>query len=517
MNSMNSYNKRNKYLFKNIFSFNYLKKGLTVVFCFLNFFAYLQKTDSIYHQKYYYNSGKLSSEGNIENRLPVGVWKNYYESGTIKSEGEKTAGKSEGKWIFYTEKGQIEKEIEYAQNLKNGRYQQFDSTGLLILESHYKNDTLVGISKVYKNGRLISESNYEEGLKSGVEKIYDEKDGRLIETINYSNDEKISNLVLNQLDSKKQKKGLWRTYYSDGKIKNECFYENNHQIGNCKEWTEKGILIQDAKQIDFKEIITIKQTLHSNGKIAYFQAYFGEYKNGVGSTYDSLGNLLGSEIYQMDTLKAKGFILSSGIYDSTWTYFYPNSQKSASGKYKDGIKVGEWIYYNETGKPIQKGKYRKGVIDGTWFWYYDNGQVKREESYIGGRREGLSVEFDSLGNKIAEGNYFNDIQDGNWFYEKNNLTEVGFFKMGAKEGEWKHYYKEKTLCFKGTFKNNLPVGKHYFYFNNGQIMKSGKYKKGLKTGEWRTFNKEGVFIHTYYYDRGKLVSIDGDKSIRYEE
>lgn len=517
MNSMNSYNKRNKYLFKNIFSFNYLKKGLTVVFCFLNFFAYLQKTDSIYHQKYYYNSGKLSSEGNIKNRLPVGVWKNYYESGTTKSEGEKIEGKSEGKWIFYSPKGEIEKEIEYAQNLKNGRYQQFDSTGQLILENQYRNDTLVGLSKVFKNGRIIIESNYEEGLKSGVEKIYDEKDGRLIETINYNNNEKISNLVVNQLDSKKQKKGLWRTFYPDGKLKNECFYENGKTVGNCKEWNEKGILIQNNSQVDFENEIDIKQTFFSNGKLSHFQSYQGSYKNGVGSFYDSLGNLFGSEIYKFDTLVASGFILSSGIFDSTWTFFHPNTQKSAYGKYKNGIKIGEWVYFNELGKTIQKGKYRKGIIDGEWIWYHNNGQIRRKESYLGGKREGLSVEFDSLGNKIAEGNYINDIQDGNWFYEKNNLTEYGLFKMGSKEGEWKHFYKEKTLCFKGTFKNNIPVGKHYYYFNNGQIMKSGKYKKGLKTGDWRTFNKEGVFIHSYCYNKGKLVSIDGDKSIRYEE
>lgn len=514
---MNSYNKRNKYLFKNIFSFIYLKKGLTVAFCFLNFFAYLQKTDTIYHQKYYYNSGNLSSEGSIENRFPVGIWKNYYESGTIKSEGEKRAGKSEGKWIFYSQKGQIEKEIEYAQNFKNGRYQQFDTTGQLILENWYRNDTLIGISKVFKNGKLIIESNFENGLKSGIEKIFDENDGRLIETINYTNNEKESNLIINQLDSKKQKKGLWRTFYPDGKLKSECFYENNQIIGNCKEWTEKGNLIMDIKKFDFKDIIEIKQTYHLNGKVARFQAYLGAFKNGVSSSFDSLGNLMGSALYKLDTLLATGFVLANGIYDSTWIYYYPNGQKSASGKYKNGIKVGEWIYFNELGNPIQKGKYRKGIIDGEWIWLFDNGQIKRKENYLGGRREGLSIEYDSLGNKITEGNYINDIQDGDWFYEKNNLTEVGFFKMGSKEGEWKHFYKEKTICFKGTFKNNIPVGRHFYYFNNGQIMKYGKYKKGLKTGDWKTYNKEGIFIHTYYYERGKIVSIDGDKSLRYED
>jgi antitoxin component YwqK of YwqJK toxin-antitoxin module len=514
---MNSYNKKNKYLLIKIFYFIYNKKGLTAIFCFLNFFAYLQKTDSVYHQKYYYNSGNISSEGSIENSLPTGLWKNYYDSGALKSEGEKRAGKSEGKWIFYSQKGQIEKEIEYAKNFKNGRYQQFDTTGKLILENWYKNDTLIGVSSVFKNGKLIIETNYEKGLKSGVEKIYDENDQRLIETINYTNNEKESNLVINQFDLQKQKKGLWRTFYTDGKLKSECFYQNNQIIGNCKEWTEKGNLIIDSKNIEQKNTVEIKQTFHSNGKVACFQAYLGDYKNGVSSTYDSLGNLLGSALYKLDTLVAKGFILSNGIYDSAWTYFYPNSQKYATGKYKNGIKVGEWTYFNESENPIQKGKYRKGIIDGEWIWYFNNGQIRSKENYIGGKREGLSVEYDSLGTKITEGNYVNDIQDGNWFYKKNNLTEVGHYQMGSKEGEWKHFYKENTICFKGTFKSNIPVGRHFYYFNNGQIMKYGKYKKGLKTGDWQTYTKDGIFIHTYYYEKGKLVSVDGDKSIKYED
>ena len=514
---MNNYNKSNKYLFKKIFSFINLKKGLTVLFCFLNFIAYLQKTDSIYPQKYYYNSGQISSEGNIENRLPTGLWKNYYESGILKSEGEKKGGKSEGKWIFYTSQGKIEKEIEYAGNLKNGRFQQFDSTGKIIQENWYKNDTLIQISKSFQNGKLIIETTYENGLKTGVEKIFDEQDGRLLETINYSNNEQISNLVVNQFDAKKQKKGLWRNYYPDGKLKNECFYENDKVIGNCKEWNEKGLLIHNSSTVDITNTIDIRQTLFSNGKISKFQAYEGKFKNGVGSEYDSLGNLIRSEIYKLDTLLAQGFILSSGIYDSNWVFYHSNLQIASTGKYKNGIKTGEWIYFNEQGKVIQKGKYRKGNIDGEWFWYFDNGQLKRRENYISGSREGISIEYDSLGNKIAEGIFVNDLPNGQWYYEKNSLTEVGLFDMGLKEGEWKHFYKEKTLCFKGSFKSNIPIGKHYFYFNNGQIMKYGKYKKGSKNGEWRTFNKEGVFIHTNYYVKGVLVSVDGDKSIHYEK
>ena len=511
---MNNLNKENKYLFKNIFSFKYLKRGLLTAFCFLNSVAYLQETDTLFPQKYYYNSGKISSEGSIENGLPSGMWRNYYESGTLKSEGEKIAGKSNGTWIFYSPEGIKEKQISYRENFKNGSYQQFDSLGNLVIENTYRNDTLQGISRTYSKGKLKSESKFSGGKKNGEEKVFDETDGRLIETVYYDNDEVESKMSLNQLNPKKQKTGLWRTFYPDGKLKTECFYANDSIVNNCKEWTEKGILMQDRGSSEFREVVEITQTFHKNGKLAAFESHLGKVKHGVSSQFDSSGVLLSSQLYQMDTLLAKGFILSSGIYDSNWVYYYPDLKKSAEGKYKNGLKTGIWTYYNSQGKVIQKGPFRKGVIDGEWIWYFSNGQLRRQESYISGKREGLSIEYDSLGNKLMEGNYINDLQDGAWFYHKNEFVEKGTFSMGQKEGVWKYYCMDENLCFKGTFKNDVPVGRHFTYYSSGKVKSFGKYKKGQQSGEWKEYNEKGGIIHVYYYKSGKLVAIDGDRFLK---
>lgn len=82
---------------------------------------------------------------------------------------------------------------------------------------------------------------------------------------------------------------------------------------------------------------------------------------------------------------------------------------------------------------------------------------------------------------------------------------------------WRHYYKEDILIFKGTFKDGIPLKKHYYFHGNGKIKLFGKYKKGLKHQEWREFDEKGVLLHSYYYERGKLISIDGDVNIRPEQ
>ncbi|OQX76620.1 MAG: hypothetical protein B6D61_08520, partial [Bacteroidetes bacterium 4484_249] len=37
--------------------------------------------------KFYYENGQISSEGNMRDGKPDGYWKTYYENGLLKSEG----------------------------------------------------------------------------------------------------------------------------------------------------------------------------------------------------------------------------------------------------------------------------------------------------------------------------------------------------------------------------------------------------------------------------------------------
>ena len=57
-------------------------------------------------KKFYYDNGKLASEGTFKNGKPDGNWKSYYQNGQLKSEGNRVDGILDGQWIFYSESGQ---------------------------------------------------------------------------------------------------------------------------------------------------------------------------------------------------------------------------------------------------------------------------------------------------------------------------------------------------------------------------------------------------------------------------
>lgn len=508
---MNILYKRNKNLFKINFSFLFIKRGLCWSFCLLNSFAYLQEKDSLTTREYYYSTGEISSKGIIKNGQPWGAWRNFYPSGVLKSEGIITAGKSDGAWNFYNEKGILQKTITYHQQIKNGPYLVYDSLGQIQLESYYRNDTLQGTVKIFEKGKVKSETIYKNGKKDGAEKIFDPADGRLIETVQYNADQVASNLRMNRYDRNQQKTGLWRTYFPSGKLRSSCVYENGEPVGNCEEWDEKGNPLHAetiSPTYDFPEI---RQAYHPNGKLAETGTFSNNYKQGVFNSYDSTGILLISRLYRDDTLQAQGFVLADGRYDSTWVYFYPSQQIRSKGKYQNGVKTGPWNYYYANGRKEQDGYYRKGLVDGNWTWYYPNGEIRRTESYNRGLLEGLQTEYDSLGNKLSETTYEANIATGNWYYHMNEHTETGEYEMGLKTGPWRHYYLDHTLLFKGSFKDDKPIGKHVHYFPNGAKRYVRRYKNGLRHGTWREFDEKGVLVHEFSYKNNTMVSADGER------
>ena len=81
-----------------------------------------------------------------------------------------------------------------------------------------------------------------------------------------------------------------------------------------------------------------------------------------------------------------------------------------------------------------------------------------------------------------------------------------------KIGKWqKTYITTKKVKFKGEYLNDIPIGKHVYYYPNGQIKKEGKYKDGEREGEWTYYNELGDIVITYLYKEGKEYKRDGIK------
>ncbi|MCS6981743.1 MAG: hypothetical protein NZM65_06035 [Flavobacteriales bacterium] len=184
------------------------------------------------------SDGRLISEGEYQNGVPVGIHKHYHaENGKLKAvlhwhnDGVTCSAqifdpqgflsgiglyrnkKREGLWVFLDEKGDtiarenyinglregpaftyygssksLLEELVYKKDLKNGPYRKYYENKQVEIVGTYRNDTLTGKYIVYSpDGKKQIEGYYDEkGLKTGKWFIYDER-GIQKEIIEYKN------------------------------------------------------------------------------------------------------------------------------------------------------------------------------------------------------------------------------------------------------------------------------------------------------------------------------------------
>ena len=78
-------------------------------------------------------------------------------------------------------------------------------------------------------------------------------------------------------------------------------------------------------------------------------------------------------------------------------------------------------------------------------------------------------------------------ENGNCYHENGNLEEIGNFKNGELEGEWKVYRK------------------------NGKLEKIENYKNGEREGEWKYYYENGKTLEAIVnYKNGDVISIVED-------
>lgn len=474
--------------------------------------------DSIY-QKFYFESNVVSSEGFLVNGIPEGKWISYYENKNIKSEGFWKNSLLDSTWIFYDSSGGITLKENYRNNLKNGLSIFYDSSGFKVKETKYIDGKKSGKSLIYYPGtnKIKEENNFKNGIKDGVSVEYDEN--QQLKTIYQFNMGVVyKKEEINRLDSEGKKQGVWREYHDNGKLKEEAFYFHGKQDGIVKKYNNKGKLekmesFNKGKESETEISLGLELTKIPLASDKYLLGVIKENKKqGLFKVYDSIKETGKIKFFKNDTLIYEGSYDTLSNKTGLWVYYWENSQIKKTGIYIKNKKNKEWKYYYKNGELQQKGSFIRDQPEGLWEWWYENGQKRRKEEYTNGRENGVVKEFDTNGILITKGEYLFGEREGEWVYIINDYKEKGKFIGGMKTGKWKTIYTGKNqIKFQGEYINDVPIGKHIYYFPNGEIKEVGKYKDGEKEGEWRLYNNKGDLIVTYLYKRGIEIKRDGVK------
>ena len=145
-----------------------------------------------------YDKDVLVYEGNFKDNVPVGEFKYYHPNGKLKSitvfiqgvhevkttifhPNEKKASEGhfidqlkDGEWKYWDQDTTLIKVEHYNKGKKNGQWLTYSaSTGILLEELNYKNDTLHGVAKTfYTDGVPCTIEHYLSGQRNGVAESY---------------------------------------------------------------------------------------------------------------------------------------------------------------------------------------------------------------------------------------------------------------------------------------------------------------------------------------------------------
>lgn len=516
-------------------------------FFFLSLFSQAQITKPNGYNRYYYENGKISSEGYMRDGKADGYWKTYYKNGKVKIEGNRRQFLLDSIWRFYDEKGRITKSIRYNEGKKDGLTINFDTLGYFTSTEFYKKDVKDGPQKtfysksktktvtIFVNGKaegqalefsadslIIGISTYKGGILQGYEKI-------------------------NQKDELNRKQGIWKEFYENMELKKMRQFNDDSLDGYVKDFDSKGNLLSTKKYNNGKRItnapeiadVEIYREVYEDGTLKYE----GVYSEGepIGTHYHYIQKLrCDSSLFRRDDTSDvfirrsfcrnvpvpdsaveyfNGIIIAKGAVDSVrnrvgvWSEYHYTGEFKGKGLYKEGNRIGYWEFFYAGGKLEQKGTYdKKGRAQGSWKWYYESGSVIREENYVNGKREGEMKDYDEEGKIILQGSYVDNMKEGKWTYQTADYLEYGSYTNDEPDSLWKSFYMpSKRKYFEGKFQAGVPVGLHQGFHPSGARKYVGTYISGMKDGDWRYFDENDFNYLTITFKNDIEIKWQGEK------
>lgn len=513
-----------------------------------------QTTNPNGYNVFYYDNGAKSSEGTMRDGKPDGYWKNYYKNGKLKIEGNRKEFLLDSVWKFYTERGKITKAVAYAEGKKNGYTLNYDTNQRVSSKEPYVNDIKQGMAfSYYPSGRTKQMTPYVKGRPDGMAYEYAE-DSTIISIIKYQGGILANVERINRKDENGKKQGVWKSFYENGKLKEEKKFRDDQVDGYAKTYDNKGNLTNTEKFNNGKQVKNAPELARLDVYKDYYEdgtlKYEGGYINGmpVGTHYhyklkyvcDSLPVARDDTSDVMIKVRVcrnrpvpdsaivylEGIKTDYGAVDSLrnrvgiWTEYHNTGEFKGKGLYLNDKRVGEWTFYYPNGQIEQKGKYdKKGQAQGDWRWYYENGALMREETYINNLRDGTMTEYTEDGKVLTKGEFVDDMQQGLWVYETPEYKAIGKYVDDKPDSLWKSYYMPKErLKFEGRFLNGDEDGVHTWYYENGRKMMQGAYSGGMKQNDWKFYDEGGYNYLTIFYENDIEVKFQGTKVVpTYEE
>ncbi|MFB1039601.1 MAG: toxin-antitoxin system YwqK family antitoxin [Polaribacter sp.] len=133
---------------------------------------FYENSDSLFVQFYSLN-GNLKTEGVLNERKRVGLWKYFYKNGDVMSQENYKNGLQHGEQFVFYSNGKITERSLFKDGLLDGISSKYSSKGILIEEVVYNKGKPNGLAKYFElNGNIKETGIYADGKRVGKWEYY---------------------------------------------------------------------------------------------------------------------------------------------------------------------------------------------------------------------------------------------------------------------------------------------------------------------------------------------------------
>jgi len=259
---------------------------------------------------------------------------------------------------------------------------------------------------------------------------------------------------------------------SDANKKFSYHYEKGRKEGEWTEWYDNE---------------TVKKVYH----------YSKDLLEGSYAIHDSAtGQKVIEKMYKKDKL--------NGI----WKEWYLDNTLKLEYAYKDDNLHGVSVDYDSTGKKDSEKKFKNGLKHGEWNFYNDDVELVHVEIYEDDLKNGLWYTKDLVTRDIHYEEYRDDkfiVRYTEHYYPNYQLKEKYAYKDSLPHGKWIGYYKDGETKHVKRFEDGKKQGKWQFFTKNGDVHTFELYENDKRNSEW--YKKgEGKDIYYQFWDMDSLVS-----------
>jgi len=380
--------------------------------------------------------------------------KTYWDNGNLKSiTNHDKDGKKTGYWETYYQSGELKEYGNYENDKKSGNWNEY-----------------------YYNGERKKRTNYSNGLITEKNTYYE--NGR--------------NMVSGNFDHNEKKHGVWEQYYNNWQQKLKGEYSHGKKHGQWKYYTDYGKLVKVENYKTGVRTSKWEGNLENNNEYATEEVVENAIEEVVeiAESDDSevVEHISDPDVPTKSEVEAAGDAVDA-VKDAA-----DNAETVVESYYGNRLN-GEWKFYNENGKCIERGHYTDDKKDGKWTYFYDNGKVKKEQLWKEGKLMEILSYFDKKGNPLDHGTlkfgsgtvkeYDADdklISTIEYIYgEELKWNDSSFLNNLA----WDVYENENdTEVLKSAIKwvkRSIELDKNYYNTDTyaALLYKTGKYKQAL--------------------------------------